>query len=487
MDGSKNSAANLLIGGAGNDTYIVGTGDIIQEDVGGGIDSVQSSVTYTLGENVENLTIVGDPAAGRNGYGNASDNVIRGTTQTSLPDIYGFYGNNVLSGGAGNDSLYGEGQIDTLYGGDGDDTLYGDSSSIAVALHGGDYLDGGAGNDALLGFSGSDTYFGFTATSGLDSITDDAGATDRIEFANTANINIEALQFSRIGNDLKIAVDGDNAITIKSWYAAAGNVVETLTVHNNGVRYDYTAMQVQGRADGVNSGPVANSIAGQNAATGLLFQFALPATAFVDIESQFSMSYAATLADGSALPAWLVFDSATRTFTGTPPAGSLGSMSLRVIATDAGNLSASTNFALNIAQGPIVGTAGNDTLTGDATDDVIDGLAGNDTLYGLGGNDELLGDIGDDVLDGGVGNDYLEGSEGNDTLYGQDGIDELSGDEGSDQLYGGAGDDVQTGDFSWDNETFGNDLLDGGAGADEMDGGYGDDIYVVDNVNDFVF
>jgi len=46
-----------MIGGAGNDTYVVdNTGDVVTENASEGTDTVQSSVTYILGANVENLT-----------------------------------------------------------------------------------------------------------------------------------------------------------------------------------------------------------------------------------------------------------------------------------------------------------------------------------------------------------------------------------------------------------------------------------------------
>ena len=49
-----------MIGGAGNDTYVVdATGDVVTEAAGQGTDLVQSSASFTLGANVENLTLTG--------------------------------------------------------------------------------------------------------------------------------------------------------------------------------------------------------------------------------------------------------------------------------------------------------------------------------------------------------------------------------------------------------------------------------------------
>lgn len=54
-----NAATNILKGGRGDDTYVVGTGDTVTENAGEGFDTVESSVTWTLGNNLENLTLTG--------------------------------------------------------------------------------------------------------------------------------------------------------------------------------------------------------------------------------------------------------------------------------------------------------------------------------------------------------------------------------------------------------------------------------------------
>jgi len=93
---------DTLIGGLGNDTYQIDTTtDTITENANQGTDTVESSVTYTLGNNLENLTLTGTTAI--NGTGNALNNIITGNS-----------GNNTLNGGAG---------IDTLIGGLGADTF----------------------------------------------------------------------------------------------------------------------------------------------------------------------------------------------------------------------------------------------------------------------------------------------------------------------------------------------------------------------------
>ena len=81
------AGADIMKGGLGDDTYMVDVaGDVITENANQGTDLVQSSITYTLGANVENLTLTGTAAI--NGTGNALTNLITGNS-----------GNNLLNGG----------------------------------------------------------------------------------------------------------------------------------------------------------------------------------------------------------------------------------------------------------------------------------------------------------------------------------------------------------------------------------------------------
>ncbi|MFM6024176.1 MAG: hypothetical protein ACKPER_14820, partial [Dolichospermum sp.] len=114
------TGTDTLVGGVGNDSYYVdNTADIITENLNQGNDSVFSTITYTLGTNVENLTLQGTTAI--NGTGNTLNNIIIGNS-----------GNNVLTGGLGNDTLNGDTGTDTLVGGSGDDSYFVDNTADII-------------------------------------------------------------------------------------------------------------------------------------------------------------------------------------------------------------------------------------------------------------------------------------------------------------------------------------------------------------------
>lgn len=96
--------ADVLIGGAGRDHYTVDPADRIIEEKNGGLDTVSANFTYTLGANLENLSLTG--VASINGWGNAAANILNGNA-----------GDNLLAGGRGKDLLRGDGGNDTLRGG----------------------------------------------------------------------------------------------------------------------------------------------------------------------------------------------------------------------------------------------------------------------------------------------------------------------------------------------------------------------------------
>jgi Ca2+-binding RTX toxin-like protein len=109
LEGADVLTHNVLEGGTGDDTYIVyAASDQVIEQAGQGTDLVRTSLSYALGNNVENLTLTGTDAV--NGTGNTLANVITGNSAA-----------NVISGGGGGDTLIGMGGADTLTGGAGAD------------------------------------------------------------------------------------------------------------------------------------------------------------------------------------------------------------------------------------------------------------------------------------------------------------------------------------------------------------------------------
>ncbi|MCD5979606.1 calcium-binding protein [Pseudomonas sp. CDFA 611] len=162
---------DTLTGGLGNDTYVVDnlkdviveTSTLITE-----VDTVESSVNWTLGTNLENLTLTG------------SDN-LNGTGNALINTMIGNSGNNILNGGAGND---------ILDGGDGND-----------------HLIGGLGTDTLTGGSGADTFvFNLLSELGLgdkrDAITDfNSAQGDKIDLSKLdANVLLGGINpFTFIG------------------------------------------------------------------------------------------------------------------------------------------------------------------------------------------------------------------------------------------------------------------------------------------------
>ena len=88
----------------------------------------------------------------------------------------------------------------------------------------------------------------------------------------------------------------------------------------------------------INNAPtVATEIPDQTAMSGTAFSYQVPAATFTDADSD-TLTYTATLADDTALPAWLSFAPATRTFSGTPQAADVETVSVKVTASDASEL-----------------------------------------------------------------------------------------------------------------------------------------------------
>ena len=550
---------DVLIGGAGDDYYeIDDAGDVIVENANEGYEMVRSTVSWTLGANLERLAVDGydDLTA----TGNNLDN-----------GLWGNLGNNTLTGGLGDDYLSGDLGDDTYVfnRGDGQDTV--DATDVLGAA---DTLLFGAGitdNDVLAFKYGTHMFLKIKGTSDQIGFYDYYGGTttidgeaadhkiDYIEFANgvvwdqamiqtvvdrannnhapTVNSYLPTLQ-ARANSTFSYTVaattitdpDSWDSITysfvmrdgspLPAWLTFDANTrtlygtpgagdVGTLQLTLWGTdNYNYAAGEYVTMTVGApNRAPVLSTALGdQAAAQGAAFTYTVPSNAFTDPDSGDTLSYSATLADGSALPSWLTFNAATRAFSGTPT--TLGTVSVKVTAKDTGNLIASDIFDLVVS-------VQNLTLTGTSGVDTLNGGAGNDTLSGLAGNDTLNGGAGNDTLNGGTGNDTMVGGTGDDTYVvdsTSDVVTELAN-EGTDLVQssvthtlaanvenltltgttaingtGNALNNVLTGNGAVNTLTggAGNDTLNGGAGNDTMVGGAGDDTYFVDSTSDVV-
>jgi Ca2+-binding RTX toxin-like protein len=168
-------APNTVIGGLGDDRFIVTVRDTVVEYAGEGTDTVETTLAnYELGAHLENLLFTGTGAFA--GIGNELGNLIRGSSGDDV--LVGLGGNDTLDGGAGRDRVSyeratsgvvaqlntgratsdGHGGADTLVG---IEDLYGSGySDVLIGDAGGNTLWGGEGADTLLGLAGNDVLFG---------------------------------------------------------------------------------------------------------------------------------------------------------------------------------------------------------------------------------------------------------------------------------------------------------------------------------------
>jgi Ca2+-binding RTX toxin-like protein len=178
-----------------------------------------------------------------------------------------------------------------------------------------------------------------------------------------------------------------------------------------------------------------NPIIDMRAAEEKEFSFEIPSNTFLDADVSDLLTFTATLADGSDLPAWLSFNAETKLFSGVPTEGDVGStLNIKIVASDASE-SVSDTFSLTVMPKFVAATSSSpmqiivaDIYTGPVesldyqfmgTDEneVVIASQFNDFLNLGAGNDAADGGLGHDVLDGGTGSNFLSGGEGSDTFF----------------------------------------------------------------------
>ena len=469
LDGSQNSAANQLRGLGGNDTYIVGAGDTVIEEANGGIDLVQAYASFTLGDNLENLTLMGSDAL--SGTGNGQANLIIGND-----------GNNVLDGAAG---------VDTLRGDKGDDTYIVDLTTDNL-LEDQILENAGEGMDTLMLRGGNADLASpamITLMANVEAL--DASATGQLRI----NLSGNALNNRLVGNAADNLLDG--GVGADTLIGGDGN--DTYVVDNVG---DVVTEQAD---EGIDLVQVAIAKAGGTYTLG------------EHVENATLTSKAAFNLTGNSLANTLIGNAANNVLDGGAGADIMdgGAGNDTYIVDDSGDLiidSAGVDSVLASASYTLGDNLENLTLQGTAH---IDGT-------GNGLANTIIGNDGNNVIDGGAGVDTLRGGKGDDTyivdLTTKNALEDKlfeNLNEGNDtlQLRGGNAalatvatialannledlDASATGTtrLNLTGNTLGNvltgnaahNVLNGGAGADTLIGGDGNDTYVVDNFGDVV-
>ncbi len=236
------AGADLMEGLGGNDTYYVNhSGDFIVERGNGGTDTVYTSVSYTVADNVEYVRLSGPGLA------------VTGSAYTNNVFFVDTPGGNVLDGaGAGNTLNYlnaGTGatvafapvgaalaarpgvdvvaNFNAVIGSKFDDVLTGNElKNIFVGGLGNDTLQGGKGDDILSGALGNDTYV-FARGDGVDVINeaDEAGSRDVVAFL--AGVSAEQLWFRQVGTALEVSTIGTgDKVTVTGWYESTLRRIE---------------------------------------------------------------------------------------------------------------------------------------------------------------------------------------------------------------------------------------------------------------------
>lgn len=244
------TGTDLMHGGTGDDRFIVERQqDVVFENAGEGIDTVEAFSPYYLYPNIERL-ILNSAAANAFGVGNALDNYIEGNNSGNLllggagaDTVLGMWGNDNLFGEDGNDSITGDLGVDYIAGGAGDDVLNGGWDADAIygedgndTLYGGETFDtdilvGGAGNDIhyansglgdydiLNGAAGNDTYYVDTPNDviyeglgeGTDTVFAEISGAGYYLWANVENCFLTGSTPFAAGNDLDNLLVGSSA------------------------------------------------------------------------------------------------------------------------------------------------------------------------------------------------------------------------------------------------------------------------------------
>jgi Ca2+-binding RTX toxin-like protein len=536
---------DTLVGGAGNDTYIIdNSSDVIVEDSASITDIVKSYVSYTLSNNLENLSLTG--LGNLTGTGNSSNNLITGNN-----------GNNLLIGDAGNDTLDGGLGNDTLDGGLGNDTYYIDSvldvikelsnqgtdsviSNVSynlaanfenLTLTGSADIDaqgnesdniitGNSGKNILTGSKGNDTYFVdnvgdvvFEAENeGIDSVTSSVSFTLGNHIENLTLTGIENINAT--GNSLNNKLTGNNGNNILNGGEGSDIMIGGLgddTYYINSISDTITELAGQGKDTVISS--LSYSLVGKELENILLTGTQNLNATGNSQANQLTGNAGNNIIDGGVgvdtLEGGLgddtyIIDNLNDVITENDNSGSDSIMSS--VSYVLSNLNLENLQLVGTQEIDGVGNTNNNLLIGNSNDNKLSGNAGNDTLRGGAGNDTIDGGTGNDLMEGGAGSDFYFVDSiadvvkelaltGTDTVqsnvaYTLGAYVENLTLTGNEDLIGNGNElnNLMTGN-SGNNALIsgrGDDTLDGGTGDDKLIGGLGNDTYIIDSSLDTI-
>ncbi|MEJ5864766.1 calcium-binding protein [Pseudomonas farsensis] len=491
LDGG--AGADTLAGGTGNDTYIVDNiKDVIIENEGEGTDTVQSSITWALGANLEHLTLTGSAAI--NGTGNAGDNILIGNSAR-----------NVLTGGAGNDTLDGGAGIDTLSGGTGDDNyvvdllVKGTGAKATVALEDTITEKANEGTDTLTLRMGSDAIAAFAGTAALTLAANlenlDASLTGALKLNLTGN----AANNTLTGNDADNVLDGkagidtliggkgndtyviDDAQELDLLVEHADEGIDTLQITYRNLSKT-TALQVDlSQASLLNVENVTVTGTGLFDITGNDGDNVLIGNALRNIiiagegnDTLNGKGGGDRLVGGNGNDTYYVYSDKDDVIEDNAEAGGIDTVRVVSYAKNSYTLADNVENAIvdSAAAINLTGNSQDNVLTGNAAANILDGGLGADTMRGGKGNDTYIvdnvGDVVVELLNEGIDTvkssiDYVLG-DNLENLILLDGASKGTGNELANTITGNDGDNV----------------LDGKGGIDKLIGGKGDDTYRVD-------
>jgi len=465
------AGADTMKGGLGNDTYTVeNTGDVVIEtsSLASEIDSVNSSISYTLKNNVENLTLTGTAAI--NGTGNALNNILTGNRGAN--NLNGGAGADKMMGGLGNDFYVvdniGDVVIETSALATEMDTV---KSSVTYAIKnnvenltltgtaaingtgntlnnlltgnaGANTLAGLAGDDVLTGLAGADTMIGglgndtYVVDNIGDVVTEYSALTTEIDSVNSS------VSYTLKANVEKLTLTGTAAIN------GTGNALNNVLTGNTGANI----------LNGLAGNDIIDGLAGADTMAGGTGNDVYFVDNKGDVVTEFSTLATEIDKVNSAVSYTLTANVENLVLTGTAAINGTGNALDNVLT---GNAVANT---LNggIGADMLIGGSGNDVYVVDNVADIVSETSAaaseidrvdSSVSYILKANVENLtltgtaaingtGNTLANIITGNAGNNLLVGYEGSDTLNGGSGNDILNGVTGRDVLTGGTGFDA---------------------------------------------